>query len=148
MLQKMEKYIRNLLFLNLQLKDIKQNMTRKERTKLRFILVNKDIIDVYLNNEINTDINIFIDQYKNNNNINDYNELYENKHFDFLLNYFINNYKDKHIKIKKLNSSFLVPEKLTKNGIEYPYNFFLLRESVFNNLFDINQSNIMDFPYI
>ena len=67
-------------------------------------------------------------------------------HIDKLLNILMTKYKDKHIKIKKLNSSFSVPEKLTMNGIEYPYNFFLLRENVFNNLFDITQSNIMNFP--
>ena len=94
-----KKYLKNLALLNIQKKEIEEILKNPikielDLTKLpSFYFINKDIIDLFLSEELNKVVVNCIDTYKNNNNINSYIDFH-NKEDDcikYINNKLINN---------------------------------------------------------
>ena len=119
------RYLRNIILLNIQKKEMNE-LTKKSITGQNPIeckLVNKDIINDYMDDVISNQIYLYLDTYKINNKIDNYSELYNENHINNII-------KEKHDKINDINleDKFLNPGLLTvedskMNDIEYPSNF-------------------------
>jgi len=146
-IEEKKKYLKNIIFLNIQKKEmieLTKNSIEKQ-TPIECKLINKDIVNDYMNEGINNKIYFYLDIYKINNNLNNYSEMYDIKHINNIIKE-----KEKSEKIndidlseKFLNPGLLIAEDLKMNDIEYPFNFFILRKSVFNEIkaaFDLRKS--------
>ena len=118
-----ENYLKNIIYLNLQKKEIAQIMKKRKFKKYEFYLVDKDIIDNYKEKKR---IDEYRDLYENDSYINDMIKLLYSKNFD--------------LETKRLNQYFLLVEKLKIKDIEYPYNFCLLNKFIFYSIIDSSQS--------
>jgi len=142
-----KKYVRNIIFLNIQKKEMIE-LTKnsiENQVPIECKLINKDIVNDYMSEGISDKIYFYLDTYKINNNLNNYSEMYDIKHINNIIKE-----KEKSEKIndidlseKFLNPGLLIAEDLKMNDIEYPFNFFILRKSVFNEIkaaFDLRKS--------
>lgn len=142
--KKKETYLKHVIYLYLQKKEIEQKMEEQTLMTHQFYLVNKDIIENYSENSQSSYINQYIEKYKEKNNIDKYSELLNNESY---INDIIGRLNDENLnfEIKRLNPYVLLAEKLKISEIEYPYNFCLVNKFIFENLIGINQSIIIDF---
>jgi len=133
-----KKYVRNIIFLNIQKKEIIE-LTKnsiENQVPIECKLINKDIVNDYMSEGISDKIYFYLDTYKINNNLNKYSEMYDIKHINNIIKE-----KEKSEKIndidlseKFFNPEFFIAEDLKMNDIKYPFNFFILRKSVFNEI--------------
>ena len=128
-----QNYLDNLIMFRLQLNEIKNLMKSQNidiNNPLQCYLINNDIIKEFLNNEISSSI----DQYINL----DYNE-------DQIKDLIYDEYKNNtNINFKKIIPALLLSENLKINDIDYPYNFFIIKKEYFYRLIDINNSIFND----
>ena len=128
-----QNYLDNLIMFRLQLNEIKNLMNSQNidiNNPLQCYLINNDIIKEFLNNEISSSI----DQYINL----DYNE-------DQIKDLIYDEYKNNtNINFKKIIPALLLSENLKINDIDYPYNFFIIKKEYFYRLIDINNSIFND----
>ena len=139
------KNFESLLLFILQIKEIKECIEKDYEKIMECYLINNDIINLYLKNAKISSCIKCIDDYKRKNNNLSYSGLCKEIHINKLVNLFrINNlYNDK---IKKyLNPIFLLTENMTLNGINFPYNFFILKKDYFNRIF---VNNLKDLNFI
>ena len=137
------KYIENLLLLNLQEKEIKQLIeipNQNESNSISGYLINKDIIDVYLNNELSKALMNIINNY----NINYSNFIsYKDQHINVILKN--NNININDIKKYKLNPNLLLTETLKVKDVSYPYNFFIIEKNKFEKILDHKEELLKNF---
>ena len=137
------KYLENLAIFILQMKEIKDYMVKKGEAILECYLLNNDMINLYLKNEKISDCINYIDDYKKSFNIQKYNDLYNEIHIKQIIKIF----HDYNVNIKNINlfPIFLLTEKMICNGINIPYNFFILKQDLFNKIFGNDPNYLKDF---
>ena len=143
---KNNKYLENLLLFILQMKEIKEYMEKENEKIIECYLINHDIINLYFINEKFFYCNNCIDDYKNENKISHYSDLY-NEYNEFHFNNIITIFEENNINIKniKINPIFLLTEKMKYNGIIIPNNFFILKRDYFFRIFGNNSHILKDF---
>ena len=139
-INKEKEYIKNLIYLNLQKKEISELMSKpiwKDKYKVK--LMNKDIINCYLDPQLNEKIMQFLNiQNKKASEFND-------QDINNIINNIIkDNKKDKEFIVKELILDFLIPEEFKVKSLEHPINFYIITEERFNKIFE-NKSNLTDF---
>lgn len=131
-----KKYLRNIIFLNIQKKEMieltKNSIKRKKPIPCK--LVNKDIINDYINKEISNLIYSCLDTYMINYKINNYIELYDENHINHIINENYHKIKDIDFENKFFNPGLIMEEYSKLKNIEYPSNFFILRKFVFDEI--------------
>ena len=137
------KYIENLLLLNLQKKEIKELIENPNQNGLQPIsvyLINKDSIDVYLDNELSKEIMNII----NNDSIN-FNDFIssKDKYINLILNN--NNININNIKKNELNLNLLLTETLKIYNEYYPDNFFIIEKNKFEEILDHKEELLKNF---
>ena len=133
-------YIKNSIYFNLQIKEIHDLMSEKiSKNIYKLKLINRDIIDGYLNKNLNDKIMSFLNKKASEFNDDDVNNI---------INNIINDkqyMKDKEsCEIKELTPLFLFPEEMKINSLEIPNNFYVITEERFNKIFE-NCNNLTDF---
>ena len=137
------KYIENLLLLNLQKKEIKELIENPNQNELQSIsgyLINKDNIDVYLDNELSKEIMNII----NNDSIN-FNDFIssKDKYINMILNN--NNININNIKKNELNLNLLLTETLKIYNEYYPDNFFIIEKNKFEEILEHKEELLKNF---
>ena len=138
-------YLRNIIYLNIQKKEMIElrNNSIKGKEPIKCKLVNKDIINDYMDEGISTQIYIYLETYMINNKINNYSELYKEDHINKIISEKsdkINNLEDKFF-----NPGLLMVEDSKMNDIEYPSNFFILRKPIFDKIIGTINSILDEF---
>ena len=142
-----ETYLRNILFLNIQKKEMIE-LTKnsiKGQKPIECKLINKDVINDYMNEGISGTIYIDLDTYILKNKINNYSELYVEKHINNLINEKKHKINDINLEDKFFNPTLLMVEDSKINDIEYPSNFFILRNLVFDQIMGVTGSMLIEF---
>ena len=137
---KEKQYIKNLIYLNLQKKEISELMSKKiSEDKYKLKLINKDIINAYLNPQLNEKIMQFLNIP--NKKASEFNDEDIKK---IINNIIMKKKKDKESIVEELTLVFLFPEELKVNDLRFPTNFYIITEERFNKIFE-NNSNLTDF---
>ena len=141
------KYLKNIIFLNIQRKEMIElaKDSIKGQKPIKCKLVNKDIINDYLRERISFEIYFDLDTYKIKNNLKNYSELYNQNHINKIIKEKYDKINDINLEDKYLNPGLLIAEESKLHVIEYPSNFFILRESVFNEIINITESVLVEF---
>ena len=136
------KYLENLLLLILQEKEIKEYMEKQDKI-LDCYLINNDMMNIYLKNEKISDCMNYIDIYKEKRRISNYSDLYNEKHINNIIKIF----HDNNVKVKKIQllPIFLLTENMRYNGINIPYNFYILKQELFYKIFGNASIILKDF---
>ena len=138
-MDKDNQYIKNSIYLNLQKKEISELMSKQIRKDIyKLKLINKDIIDEYLNPQLNEIINSFLN--KENKKASEFSDQEINN----IINNIIMKDKKFNFENEELILDFLYPEELKMNNLEIPNNFFIISEIRFNKMFE-NNGNLTDF---
>ena len=131
-----KKYLRNIIFLNIQKKEMieltKNSIKRKKPIPCK--LVNKHIINDYINEGISNLIYSYLDAYKINYKINNYIELHDEKHINHIIKANYHKIKDIDLENKFFNPGLIMEEYSKLKNIEYPSNFFILRKFIFDEI--------------
>jgi len=139
-INKEKEYIKNLIYLNLQKKEISELMSKTIREdKYKIKLINKDIINGYLNPQLNEKIMKILNNQ--NKKASEFNDKDINNIID---NIFKEIKNDKETTVEELALDFLFPEELKVNDLELPTNFYIITEERFNKIFE-NKNNFTDF---
>ena len=139
-INKEKEYIKNLIYLNLQKKEISELMSKpiwKDKYKVK--LMNKDIINCYLDPQLNEKIMQFLNIP--NKKASEFNDEDIKK---IINNIIMKKKKDKESIVEELTLVFLFPEELKVNDLRFPTNFYIITEERFNKIFE-NNSNLTDF---
>jgi hypothetical protein len=140
-IDKERKYIKTLIYLNLQKKEISELMAKPISEKIyKLKLINKDIINGYSDEQMNKEIMSFLNNQ--NKKTSEFNEQDIN---NIIYNIMKNKNKNKNKKesiVEELALDFLFPEELKVNDIEFPSNFYIITEEKFNKIFE---NNLTDF---
>ena len=134
-INKEKQYIKNSIYFNLQKKEISELLSKplsKDKYKLK--IINKDIINEYLDQKLNEKIMQLI------NNKNEFKE----EDINNIVNIIMKNKKDKEYTVKELTLYFLLPEEFKVYNLEFPTNFYIITEERFNKIFE-NSKNLTDF---
>ena len=141
------KYLRNIIFLNIQKKEMieltKNSIKGQEPIKCK--LINKDIINEYMNDSISNQIYLDLEKYKINKKIDNYSELYDEIHIKNIINEKKKKINDIDLADKFFNPTLLMVEYSKTNNIEYPFNFFIIRTSVFDQIMGVVGSVLVEF---
>ena len=132
---KKKDYIRNLLLLHLELKKINQLKTEPIKdinNTFYCYLINKDIIDNYLDNQISE----YIANYVKNNKVDFSNYANTNNYINTINNELNKKFDFNQIKIKNLYLDLLLTEHLKISDVEYPFNFFIIEKDCLMLLFN------------
>ena len=142
---KEKQYIKNSIYLNLQKKELSELMSKpmKEENKMpkqyKLKLINKDIINGYLDPQLNEKIiQILNNQNKKTSEFNDQDIN------NIIKNINVENKKDRESLVEELTLEFLFPEELKVNNLKFPTNFYIITEERFNKIFG-NMKNLTDF---
>ena len=138
---KIEDYLRNLILLHIQttkIEQLKKEPIKDPNSPLYCYLVNKDIIDNYLNNDISKKIFNDIKQQKVD--ISNYANFKNNINKEIGKIIDINKFK-----IRKLVLDLIISETLKIDNIEYPFNFFIIERDIFQHLFKKNLFDLSEF---
>ena len=140
-------YLRHIIYLNIQKKEMNQltKNTIKGQKPIQCILINKDIINDYMNEGISNTIYFDLDAYKIKNNLNNYSELYDLNHINEIVNEKSDKINDIDLSEKFFNPGLLTVEGSKMNDIEYPSNFFILRKPIFDHILAISGSLLSEF---
>ena len=139
-INKKKKYIKNSIYLNLQKKEISELMSKsKNKDKYKLKLINKDIINGYLNPQLNEKIMKILNNQ--NKKASEFNDKDINNIID---NIFKEIKNDNETTVEELALDFLFPEELKVNKLELPTNFYIITEERFNKIFE-NKNNLTDF---
>ena len=140
-------YLRHIIYLNIQKKEMNQltKNTIKGQKPIQCILINKDIINDYMNEGISNAIYFDLDAYKIKNNLNNYSELYDSNHINEIVNEKSDKINDIDLSEKFFNPGLLTVEDSKMNDIEYPSNFFILRKPIFDHILAISGSLLLEF---
>ena len=133
-INKEKQYIKNSIYLNLQKKEISELLSKplsKDKYKLK--IINKDIINEYLDQKLNETIMQLL------NNQNEFNE----EDINNKVNIIMENKREESI-AKELTLYFLFPEEFKVYNFEFPTNFYIITEERFNKIFE-NGTNLTDF---
>jgi len=137
---KKKQYIKNSIYLNLQKKEISELMSKsKNKDKYKLKLINKDIINGYLNPQLNEKIMKILNNQ--NKKASEFNDKDINNIID---NIFKEIKNDNETTVEELALDFLFPEELKVNKLELPTNFYIITEERFNKIFE-NKNNLTDF---
>ena len=140
-------YLRHIIYLNIQKKEMNQltKNTIKGQKPIQCILINKDIINDYMNEGISNAIYFDLDAYKIKNNLNNYSELYDPNHINEIVNEKSDKINDIDLSEKFFNPGLLTVEDSKMNDIEYPSNFFILRKPIFEHIIALSGSILLEF---
>jgi len=139
-INKKKQYIKNSIYLNLQKKEISELMSKsKNKDKYKLKLINKDIINGYLNPQLNEKIMKILNNQ--NKKASEFNDKDINNIID---NIFKEIKNDNETTVEELALDFLFPEELKVNKLELPTNFYIITEERFNKIFE-NKNNLTDF---
>ena len=145
--QEKEIYLRNIIYLNIQKKEMieltKNSIKGQEPIKCK--LINKDIINEYMNDSISNQIYLDLEKYKINKKIDKYSELYDEIHIKNIINEKKKKINDIDLADKFFNPTLLMVEYSKTNNIEYPFNFFIIRTSVFDQIMGVVGSVLVEF---
>ena len=145
--QEKEIYLRNIIYLNIQKKEMieltKNSIKGQEPIKCK--LINKDIINEYMNDSISNQIYLDLEKYKINKKIDNYSELYDEIHIKNIINEKKKKINDIDLADKFFNPTLLMVEYSKTNNIEYPFNFFIIRTSVFDQIMGVVGSVLVEF---
>ena len=133
-INKEKQYIKNSIYFNLQKKEISELLSKplsKDKYKLK--IINKDIINDYLDQKLNETIMQLL------NSQNEFNE----EDINNIVNIIMENKKEESI-AKELTLYFLFPEEFKVYNLEFPTNFYIITEERFNKIFE-NSTNLTDF---
>lgn len=137
---KEKEYIKNLIYLNLQKKEISELMSKKIREDTyKLKLINKDIINAYLDSQLNEKIMQFLNIP--NKKASEFNDQDIN---NIINNIIMKKTKDTESIVEELTLDFLFPEDLKIKNLEFPNNFYIITEERFNKIFE-KKSNLTDF---
>jgi len=140
-------YLRNIIYLNIQKKEIIELTKNSIKGQMPFQcnLINKDIINDYMNEGISNTIYFDLDSYKIKNNLNNYSELYDQNHINEIINEKSDKINDIDLSEKFFNPGLLTVEDSKMNDIEYPSNFFILRKPIFEHIIALSGSILLEF---
>jgi hypothetical protein len=142
-----EIYLRNIIYFNIQKKEMieltKNSIKGQEPIKCK--LINKDIINEYMNDSISNQIYLDLEKYKINKKIDNYSELYDEIHIKNIINEKKKKINDIDLADKFFNPTLLMVEYSKTNNIEYPFNFFIIRTSVFDQIMGVVGSVLVEF---
>jgi hypothetical protein len=134
-INKEKQYIKNSIYFNLQKKEISELLSKplsKDKYKLK--IINKDIINEYLDQKLNETIMQLLNNQKE----------FKEEDINNIVNIIMKNKKDKESTAKELILYLLFPEELKVYNLELPTNFNIITEERFNKIFE-NSSNLTDF---
>ena len=138
-INKEREYIKNLIYLNLQKKEISELMSKplsKDKYKLK--LINKDIINGYLDPQLNKEIMSLL------NNQNKKTSEFNEQDINNIINNIMKSKNNKESIVEELALDFLFPEEFKLDNIDFPTNFYIITEEKFNKIFE-NNENLTDF---
>ena len=138
-INKEREYIKNLIYLNLQKKEISELMSKplsKDKYKLK--LINKDIINGYLDPQLNKEIMSLL------NNQNKKTSEFNEQDINNIINNIMKSKNNKESIVEELALDFLFPEEFKFDNIDFPTNFYIITEEKFNKIFE-NNENLTDF---
>ena len=139
-INKEKQYIKNSIYLNLQKKEISELMSKKIREDTyKLKLINKDIINAYLDSQLNEKIMQFLNIP--NKKASEFNDQDIN---NIINNIIMKKTKDTESIVEELTLDFLFPEDLKIKNLEFPNNFYIITEERFNKIFE-KKSNLTDF---
>ena len=134
-INKEKQYIKNSIYFNLQKKEISELLSKplsKDKYKLK--IINKDIINEYLDQKLNETIMQLLNNQKE----------FKEEDINNIVNIIMKNKKDKESIAKELTLYFLFPEEFKVYNLEFPTNFYIITEERFNKIFE-NSSNLTVF---
>ena len=135
----------NLFLFILQKKEIEEYMDKEDEKTIECYLINNDIVNLYLKNEKISYFFECIDNYKSSKQISNYSDLFNEPHINNIVKSFLSNtFNNDNIK-KNLAPIFLLTENMILNGINIPYNFFILEKNYFNRIISNNSDILKDF---
>ena len=133
-INKEKQYIKNSIYLNLQKKEISELLSKPlSEDKYKLKIINKDIINEYLDQKLNETIMQLL------NSQNEFNE----EDINNKVNIIMENKREESI-AKELTLYFLFPEEFKVYNLEFPTNFYIITEERFNKIFE-NSTNLTDF---
>jgi hypothetical protein len=134
-INKEKQYIKNSIYFNLQKKEISELLSKplsKDKYKLK--IINKDIINDYLDQKLNETIMQLLNNQKE----------FKEEDINNIVNIIMKNKKDKEYTAKELTLYFLFPEEFKVYNFEFSTNFYIITEERFNKIFE-NSINLTDF---
>ena len=137
-MDKRKQYIKNSIYLNLQIKEIHELTSQPISKIYKIKLINKDIIDGYLDEKLNEEIKSFLS--KEGKKASEFNDQDINN----IINSIITKEKEFTFEKEELILDFLFPEELKIYKFEFPNDFFIITEERFNKIFE-NEDNLTDF---
>lgn len=151
-MDKLKAYLKILISINLQIYEInhfKKNFIKNINSPLKYCLVNKDIIDNYLQTNINSLVIKEIEELKNKNELFNSDDSINSENLNKIMINIFNIIKERENEFPEPSSIqyYLETEKLKINEIEYPYNFFIIKKKLLDLILgksDNKDNNISD----